>query len=388
MRIAEPPEILSERPLPHAASSSNVRDWAWRLGPPLIAFLFARVRLFQAAHYARIDGLTAQAYSRWDSAHYLSIARSGYEYFSCARLPGYNPAEHCGNAGWLPGFPLLLRALSALHIEPVLAGAIIAAMFALATLILLWNGFLGPQPTAAGLLTLVLAAFFPGHVYEHALFPISVCAFFQLLSLRLYLDSRFLAAGIAGAAAAFSYSSSIFLAGVLGLHLLLCFERPFWRRVGAGIASSGVVALGFVAFLVVLHFQVEHWNAYFLVQAKYKFGVNPPWQVFAKNVHRAFFEAQATQTLFVAGLAITLLWGASRTPRRAVDGLLAIFLLVYWLVPLTLGGQLSIYRAEAVLLPAVPLAAKLPLPVLVVVTLGAVYIASKMDVLFFSGALV
>jgi hypothetical protein len=32
---------------------------------------------------------------------------------------------------------------------------------------------------------------------------------------------------------------------------------------------------------------------------------------------------------------------------------------MYWLVPLVLGGQLSLYRAEAALLPAVPLALKI-----------------------------
>jgi hypothetical protein len=216
-----------------------------------------------------------------------------------------------------------------------------------------------------------------------------MCAFFQLLALRLYLDSRFLAAGVAGAVAAFSYSSAIFLAGVFGAHLMLSRDgRPIVRRIQHGALSSAVIGLGFVAFLVLLHFAVGHWDAYFLVQAKYKFGVNPPWEVFARNVHKAFVMAPATQSLFVAGLAIALLWAALLRPRRATDGVLSIFLLCYWIVPLTLGGQLSIYRAEAVLMPAVALAPKLPLPVLLALVLCATYLASKMDTLFFTGALV
>jgi hypothetical protein len=379
---------LPERTAP-SSTWSTARSWALRIVPPLVAFLCARARLYRSARFAHVDGLSAQAYSRWDSAHYLKIAQDGYEFFSCARLPGYDPSEHCGNCGWLPAFPLAVRGLTQLHIEPVLAGSIVAGVFALATLVLMWNAFLGPESSAAGLLTLALAAFFPGHVYEHAVFPISMCAFFQVLSLRLYCDGRYAWAGVAGACAAFTYSSAIFLAGVFALHLLGTQWRQGVPRLALrGLASAGVLALGFAAFLLLLQLEVGHWNAYFLVQAKYKFGLNAPWSVFAKNIHHAFSAGPPTQTLFVGVLAIALLWAAVRQPHREVDSVLALFLLCYWLVPLTLGGQLSIYRAEAVLLPAAPLAAKLPLPVLAALAASAIYLASKMAVLFFASVLV
>ena len=197
---------------------------ASRIILPLIAFVLARVALSIAARSAGYKPMLASTWMRWDSAHYLSVAARGYEFFSCARLPGYNPAEFCGNAAWLPGYPLLIRGLTSVGFTPEQSGVLVAAGFAFAGLLLLWNVFLGPELNARNLLVLVLAAFFPGHVYCHAVFPISMCTFFQIAAIKLYISQQFLLAGIAGFIAAFSYSSGFFLAGVFGLHLLL------WRR--------------------------------------------------------------------------------------------------------------------------------------------------------------
>ena len=368
--------------------------WVWfrRIAPPVFVFALARLRLWRSAIFAGADPSDPHAWGRWDSGHYYSIATRGYELFSCAQVPGYDPTQHCGNAAWLPGYPLLVRALMGLHIGQDVAGTLIAAAFALGTLIVIWNCFLEAELSVAALATLGLAAFFPGHVYYHAAFPVSMCTFFLVSGLAAYTRRQFLLAGLAGACAAFSYSSGAFVAAVFGLHLLVVERHvPFRQQVRQWILTSGVTALGFAAFLLLLQLTVGTWEAYFLVQAKYNYDPTWPWMaVFHHALEARLSGSKFTnvQTTFVAVMSLLLLAAAVRKRREAADGLFALFLLVYWWVPLALGGSLSLYRAESMLIGAVPLARKLPLPVLLVLLAIAFVIASRMGVLFFKNALV
>jgi hypothetical protein len=229
-------------------------------------------------------------------------------------------------------------------------------------------------------------------VYEHALFPVSLCAFFHVLALRAHSARRFVWAGLAGGVAAFSYGSGLFLAGVFGLHILLRDRRErYVEQVRRIVLESGLVALGFGAVVLLQWCEVHVWNGYFAVQAKYGYGATSPlktlWPHFAAFLHRRA-NAQDAQTVFVTGLAFLLTYATFRRPRLSTDGVLLLFFLTYWLVPLSLGGNLSLYRAEAVLLPAIPLAKKLPVPVLCLLLFVAIAISLRMGTLFFDGTLV
>lgn len=371
---------------------SRLLALAQRVAPPLLAFVLARLVLHTVARAAGYKPLLAQTWQRWDSAHYLSIATGGYELFSCARLPGYDPAEYCGNAAWLPGFPLLIHLLSALGPSPEQCGVLIAAGFTLASLALLWNGFLGPEWSARGLLALLLAALFPGHVYYHAVFPVSMCLFFQLAALKLYVSKRFVLAGMAGALAAFTYSSGFFLAAVFGLHLLLWRRRePLADQVRRQLEVAGLTLAGFLAFLAVLRVEVGVWNAYPLVQAKYHYRFTVPWIPVAQQLRESLqpTAALARQAVFVAVLIGLLLWAALREPRAPLGALLVMFALTYWLTPLMLGpGYVAVVRSESMLLPVVALAKRLPLGVLMVMVAFALVSALGIDPLFFRAILV
>ena len=373
------------QPPPRSKTAALLR----RLLPPLAAFALARSCLIVVAARENQNALAANAWSRWDSAHYLSIVERGYEFFSCARIPGYDPTHFCGNTGWLPGLPMLIEIGVALQLDPLQSGVFLTGLFALATLFVLWNGFLGPQLSASGLLTLALAAFFPGFVYDHALFPVSLCALCHVSALYYYNARRYAAAGLAGGAGAFSYSSGVFLAGVLGVHLLITGQRrPIPKQLLDLLKVCGLIALGFAAFLLVLQLEVGEWRAYFLVQKKYNFGLNAPWHTLAPHFDQALTKIPSLQTCFVALLALVLLTAALRAPRSSLDGALVCFTLVYWLVPLILGGGLSLYRAEAVLMPAVLLARKLPLPALAALLVLEIHLGIEMGRLFFTSVLV
>ncbi len=66
----------------------------------------------------------------------------------------------------------------------------------------------------------------------------------------------------------------------------------------------------------------------------------------------------------------------------------AIVCLFLWLLPLTLGSDLSLYRAESLLLPVVILLTRLRPPVLVVFAIVCVPVGYKMAQLFFDATLI
>lgn len=97
----------------------------------------------------------------------------------------------------------------------------------------------------------------------------------------------------------------------------------------------------------------------------------------------------ARQATFTALLMCLLLWAAARQPRRPLDWLLALFALIYWLTPLMLGpGYVAIVRSEAMLLPVVPLAKKLPIPALALIVLIALLMSLRISSLFFRSVIV
>jgi hypothetical protein len=82
-------------------------------------------------------------------------------------------------------------------------------------------------------------------------------------------------------------------------------------------------------------------------------------------------------------VALRVRWRAG-----ARDALVALYVAVFWLAPLTLGGALSLYRAEALLLPAAALLPGAPRPIRAGFAAAALALSIPMGVLFFRGILV
>jgi len=261
---------------------------------------------------------------------------------------------------------------------------------------LLWNLFCNAETSVANLLALGLAAFFPGHIYDHAVFPISLFALLQVAALRCYIDRRFAWAGLLGGLASFTYSSGLFLCGVFAVHMLLSErDRSPREQLRNLVLAPGLVALGFVAVLVLQTIEVGVWNAYFRVQDKYAYALTSPLAALRSNFAIAYAAiphgtGPCEQTIFVAVLCCLVLGRVlSSGSRSRTDTALSVFVLIYWLTPLMLGGKLSLYRAEATLLPGVvPLAAKLRWPLLGIVLLLAMVLSRLMAKRFFDNALI
>ncbi len=356
--------------------------------PPLLAFGLARLLLVEAANAVGIDGWNANAWRRFDSVHYLGIATTGYEYFSCARLGGPS-SDACGNAAWFPLYPWLLRPLLALGVAPETAGAWVAGLGALGVLVALWNVFLRGRGLR-GWLVLGMAAVFPGAVYQHAIFPISLALLGLVLAAAFSGRERWAVAGLAGAGVALSYVTGILVAIPNALTALL---RT--RALRPALLAGGLAACGFLLVLVLHQVLLGHWDAFYWVHRKGFPAMARPVETFLAVIAAAFQRVNhrhrmiAAQAITVATLVLLGL-GRAWIGRRRADPArtwAAVATLVFWAFPLVVGRGVSLYRSDALVLPILLLLVDLPPWVLGGLLLWLAVLAEQMARMFFTGYL-
>jgi hypothetical protein len=347
--------------------------------PPLVAFLCEELVLLGAAWAAGVDPFSSASLARWDSEHYLSIAEHGYTLFRCP--PPYPAGAWCGNSGWFPLYPLLVRALGPSYVT---AGAAVSAIARFLTFVLLWRE-LADQPRKNAWLALFTAAAFFGAVYQRTVFPVSLFTLLSLATLAFARRRRYLAAGLAGALAATAYSTGFLLAPVLAL-AALCDGR----RLKSAAVSAGAVLLGFASVLALHAATVGAWNAFFLVQSKYGHGLGSPLAPLLRA--GSFLVAGSpeliaigAETIAISALVVVLV---VRAIRDGADKAPLFFVLIFWLVPLALGRGVHLYRAEALLVPACLLTVRWPPAWQVALLAVAGTLLPVMDYLFFTGVLI
>src|SRR6266550_1965519 len=173
---------------------SRLRHWA----PPLAAFALARGLSWVVAARLGADAFAARTWVKWDSGHYLDIARNGYRLFHCGSS-GFGRAEDwCGNTGWMPLYPLLMALARLAGIDDQVAGLAVSALCHAGALCLIWIAFLQSALTARALLVLAVAAFFPGAIYDQALFPISLFTLCAAASIDAAARGSEIASGLLG----------------------------------------------------------------------------------------------------------------------------------------------------------------------------------------------
>ena len=365
------------------------------LGPPAGALLLANILWWAAARAAHFDYFSPATWTRWDSFLYLRIAAHGYTFFSCARLHIFSPADWCGNAGWFPGYPTVVWTFERLGLSGPVAGVVISSAFGFAMLALLWNGFLTQRRDASSVLALGMAAFFFGQVYQRAVFPTSMEIFFLLATVWLAARHQWLAAGLAGAAAAFTYPIGFLIGAAVATWVVLDRSVRTLRDKAIAIAlSGGLTAMGVLAVLIVQHADTGVWGAFIKVQRKYHYqGLHLPTAKFLATVRPLFhhslglLQAPRVETVLVAAFCLCLLAGVvvHRGGLEPLDRLVVSASVWFWLFPLTVGGDLKLYRSEALLLPSVLLARRLPVVLQAIFLLIMVVLAYFMSVVFFQG---
>jgi hypothetical protein len=333
-------------------------------------------------------------WSRWDSGLYLDVARHGYTLFRCAPPNG---SQWCGNAGWFPAYPWLLRALVDAGLP--LAGTALAVswIFSAGTIVLLRLTFLRDQLSVRTTACLAYAAFAPGQVFSYAVFPMSMLAFFLVLHLWLLSRGKWIAAGLAGAVAALTHPVGVLVIPAAAIWLVWAGRRePVRTRVRRIALVSGLALAGLAIVVVDQAIEVHRADAYLLVQGKYGHGIHDPLGPVVNALHTvarttpfALSTAPAIQTLVVAallGCVLLELLVRRRTVTRT-DSLIVIWAIVTWVLP-HMEANLTYARSEEALALLAVVARRLPLPVLAVFLALAVWLTIAMTRLFLQGALV
>jgi Gpi18-like mannosyltransferase len=349
--------------------------------PPLAAWLAAAALLCATAGATGHSPFEASTWARFDSAHYESIARHGYDLHRCR--PGEGPsdrAQWCGNTAWFPAYPLLLAAAGAIGFPLEPAGVVISWLAAAGTLLLLWRWFLHGRLGA-----LVCAAFAPGVVYLYAVYPMSLFALASVVFVRL-LERRHRLAGIAGAVAALAYPIGMVLVPVLAV----VYAR---RRLERVVLLAGPAVVAGLALLLAQRLQTGSWAAYFRVANNYG-GLHEPAQTFwtwlrvlwQSSGPFGYTLAPVWQLLLVTVLLVAVVAAVVRR-RDARDLALLVWCVGVWIVPLLQPGQ-SLWRSEAALVLLTPLLARLPRPFAWAAAIALVVVGFALAHGFFAGTLV
>jgi len=372
-----------------AAWPKGWTGFAVKLAPPLAALVLAEALLWTIAFARGSDPRLGPTWVRWDSYRYVEIARGGY--VEVAEDPSSS------NTGWFPGFPMVMRLGSgALDTTPARAGRWASLVFELGTLTLVWTRLLPAASFLHRCLALLCAAFFPGWFYRHAVFPMSMTAFFNTAALTLAGASSFLAAGLSGALSAFSYPTGFLVAAGIAAAAALRRGRTAAERLRDLVAGPGTAVVGLLAVAALLQVRVGHWDAFLVYQRRFGNTLHEPLSVLldhAKPLLQGAFEPRALvafQTLFVTLLLLLAGWLAwkDRASRLPTDLPLLAHAATVWLFVNGTGPNVSVYRQAAVLVGLTPLLARLPTPALAALLAVFVALGAGMAGLFFSNALV
>ena len=381
------------------------------LWPPLVALLAAWTMLAIRSGYRGWRLLDPGSYARWDTGHYLHIARTGYYVVQCkpSQLPVELRSGHyiCGTIGWFPGYPAAVRGLSEVtRMSVPIAAVVVAWTFWYLALVLMWRLLAGARSPATRWACLLIAAFFPGQVYLASLFPISLCIAGILGCLYLALRTTrpvFAWLGfVAGFVAAYSYLTAIVLAPALVVTALVAYRgRQRWQLI---IPATGAVA-GFASVLLTMQIAVGQWDAYFVSVKKYDVGAHMPLDTLRDRLRPLWtpvgsarvLEVRSWQTLLalcfvlvaIAATVAGIVRRDSDEARVSAFDLCFVMMAVgVWLVPYIAGGSASTYRSEAFVVVCVPLLRKLPAWLLVLPLGASAFVAWNMATYFFNRQLV
>ena len=297
----------------------------------------------------------------------------------------------------MPGYPLLVRLLIALHMNDAAAGFLCSCSFYFGSLVLLRLLMEDAVPDRENILPFLSASVFPGGIYYFGVFPISLFVFIALLAILLAVRHRFLSASLVAAGGAFVYATGFLLSGVMAASVLIMRNVPWPKRLAEAVMYGAIAFTGLCAVMIMHEIILGHWNAFFLVQEKYGHAIHDPlatlrnvWQAAARHRSDEQRFIEPVQSLIVcsivpATLAYVLVRFREITP---IEQIAVVYVALFWLFPLVLGNGVSMIRAEATLLPLAILLARLPQAVQSVVLAIFAFLYFEVGVAFFKSVLI
>jgi len=327
-------------------------------------FLIVQITLAIIAWTASSSYLDAKSWSRWDAHHYISIAVKGYETYTCENIEGLNAEQDkiCGNTAWFPGFALCIRGLNQFYNNPLFWGAFLSKFFHWWCLFLIVKimGFRAFNKDT--LLYLLLPAFSFGYIYYHATFPMSLVLLSAFIGIYAYLYRLWWLLLPSTFVAAISYPTGPLLAHVLALTILLYYKNESWawriKRAFLPLCGGG---LGLLAAFFVIHIEAGSWEAFFDVQANYRNSashntiMNMIGILEGLAIKRGLRNLIQIQSIIViiGYFYLSFQFFKNKWQKNQLYLLSYIYVSFYFLFIWSVGGNLSMYRGESMLLPYV-----------------------------------
>lgn len=307
------------------------------VGVGLLGYLLSSLGVWLAARHYHWS--VAYAFRRWDSVHYLDIARHGYP---ALRLSSSGPVPRSDWA-FFPAYPLTIRAVHLLAVPWTVSGWVVNAGCGLAAFVVIvlvvrhwWSDQVAVRTAHA-------VALFPGSAvlvmaYSEGLFLLLASSTLLAVTRR-----RWLVAGLLCAAATGARANGIYLAAVLGVAALVAVvtRRDWWALLAPLLAP-----LGLVTFMLYGWQRSGRWDAWYATQ-KYGWHQRSDFQAETWRVlttHRPFSDylhQQYVPAMMVLGAAYVLLIVAIACARRQrMPWLLALYT-VAMVLPLLVSSRLG-----------------------------------------------
>ena len=322
-----------------------------------LIFLITKLTVFLVAYAFGCQKMWEGCFAHWDSSLYMSIAQEGHTLFDCT----YPKPVWCGNAGWSPFYPLLMRIVHEItHYNYEHSGGVVSTIFYFLYLKYMARLLNLERIDANSIVMLLLCAFFPGFIYLHAVFPLSLCLFLIAAFIFHLQKKDFFYCGILAMLLSWSYASGLFILLPITcyfLGVLITEKRIAW------LDASKIMLPVFLGMIILYGYDYSvtgHWDAMFLVQKKYNHGFYFLWDMFAlrfnqlcENITQPNGIIQL-QNFYVFILAFWLLLSAIRATinkkfNKPESFFYIGFLIAYWFLPFCMGLEISLYRSSILL---------------------------------------
>jgi hypothetical protein len=365
----------------------------------LLAFLSSQVVLALVLYYLDYGYFNSTNWLRWDSGLYLQIASKGYELFPCAGKLGFplNSSEICGNTGWFPGYPLLIKLFGLLFKNDVIAAGVLSKIFYFLSLLMVVKILDINSFSLKNILIICIPAFSFGFIFYSAIFPMSAVLFFALSGIYFFIRRKIWVTGLFCFLAAFFYPTGFLLSFVFAVTILIIGNEGFKIKAVKLFIPLIMGGLGVIAVFTIFQITVNDWTAFIQVQAKYGHSFQSP----VKNIGSFLKDATLSDSfsmihfihyqsiLIILGyLAISYFFFSRRMFKNELYLLAYIYITLFLIFPWTISGDLSRCRAESLLLPFVFLLKETKTHWLALILILLLGLVIPMSYLFFTGVLI
>ncbi len=325
-----------------------------------------------AAADFKVDNLLVEPI--WDIKHYLSISDKGYVTYPCDPARHWPAGDICGNVGWFPAWPLVVKALSFNNVRI----GLILLPFLLTFLgtIVFYNVVVKLHNETVALISTLALLAAPASFYLLTGFPYAlILSLFSGYLYYLYSDKakeRALAIPILAFLISLSYPTGILTAIIPLIFMINNYRRKLYTPSIGQITNDVLFyllpfALGplvvsayfyasFDDFYLFTHFQEKYdrnWGIPFVVMWK-SLVQAPSWDPGLFMPPRLSYEKLS---LVYYGLIFLVF-----PPYRVKPELLAYGILFYLFSPAT-GNIVSVYRHYIILFPLAIMIAASPRPI-------------------------